>query len=505
MSDRFDAELKRSLKDSTARSLEGWEFTPSMRQAVLKRIEEEEEPSAPVRRSRPVLTRPFMWMAAAAAAFVVAFNMLQLDLGFGGMARESEAPRSGQAAKTAAPAALTQESGASTESTNTAQGGNGEKRAGDIASTAAPAESAGVMNAATMDQGESAADVSMAGSVAASPARIHLVVPEGKLVEAPTLTMAAPGGGEKAGIMAVGPEALSMARTGGNAAVRTRESLQLVDADGAIIWEKPLTGRPGPVVTQSGKIATSAGNDLYLFDTEGRQELKLTLPAGPEGIDLSPDGRVAVLVGDTGLQTNLHLVVYQQGKVQFRVSDLGAGFAAFGPDGSLAVTGKGSLQLFGRDGARLWKASLPGSGLGIAFAGGGEVIVAGGQAFHRSGQPLWEVPIHPQDLFTLGPDGPVVLRDSKRLMLVRPADGAEIWTAEHSGRQILGVASSDGGDQVAVLASVDEGAVVWVLNQSGGLRYAEKLRSQPLGVAVEGDILLLLTEHGVESRALPPQ
>ncbi|MFZ5824647.1 MAG: PQQ-binding-like beta-propeller repeat protein [Bacillota bacterium] len=500
MSDRFDAELKKALKDSTARSLEGWEFTPAMRQTVLKRIAEEEGPADPVpaRRSRPVPTRPLMWMAAAAAAFVVAFNMMQLDLGFGGgAAKQSEAPMSGAARSTASkPAApVAKESPSAEHAVVSTPGTKGEEKSGQGANTAATTESSSTLKVAAADQAKETESAAMAAP--ASPARLHLVVPEATASDEVGIALKAPGG-QSPGIMAVGPEVLGMARTGANAAVRTRETLQLVDGDGGLIWEKSLAGGPGPVVTLNGKIATSAGSDLYRFNTEGRQELRVTLHAAPEGIFLSPDDRIAALVGD-------QLLVYEQGKLRFRVNGLGAGFAAFGPDGSLAVTGKEGFRLFSRDGALLWTAPPPGNGLGITFAGGGEVVVADGQAFHRSGQPLWRAPIRTQGVFTLGADGPVVLWDSKSLTLVRPEDGTEIWTAAHGGRQTLQVASSDSGDQVAVLASVDEGAAVWVLNRAGGQRYAEKLPSQPLGVAVEGDTLLLLTENGVESRALPPR
>lgn len=82
MTEPFDAELSRAVKESAAKSLQGFEFTPEMRAKVLARIqaEESEEPPKPavqpVRRLHPApLLRPLSWAALAAAAVLIAVNM----------------------------------------------------------------------------------------------------------------------------------------------------------------------------------------------------------------------------------------------------------------------------------------------------------------------------------------------------------------------------------------------------------------------------------------------
>ena len=74
MSD-FDKELRQLIKEDFDRSLAGWTFTPAMRQAVLDRVTREGEPEATPVSTLPRRLRPAYWVAAAAAAFVLAFNL----------------------------------------------------------------------------------------------------------------------------------------------------------------------------------------------------------------------------------------------------------------------------------------------------------------------------------------------------------------------------------------------------------------------------------------------
>lgn len=513
MSDRFDADLKKALKESMAQSLEGWEFTPAMRQAVLKRLEEEEavapQAPAPLRQAparKTTYTRPAMWVAVAAAAFILAINMNK----FSGVSnQEAEAPSesktmaaSGAAAPKAAKpggaanelqsAAIPGGTGGSPESSTIAN--NAHDAGGAAAENAAPStaeERATALAAPAEQPADSKAQIAAPASPPA-PARLHLLVPGAS----PRAIQ--PMG--KVTSLAAPPEMLAIARVGSNVAVSNREGLQFLDATGKEIWQQRLPEGRGPLLVANGKIATAAGSHFYLFSTEGKQEVRLALPGAPEALAVSPDGRVAAVVSNK-------LFVYAGSNLQIQADNADPTGLAFGPDGSLAALISGKLTLFGRDGSRLWQADLKGLGLGIAFAAGGDVIVAGGQAFNRAGQLLWEEPsFRVQSLTTLGPDGPVVLWEAgQTLTLRRPQDGAEIWTAEHGGRQTLGVATSDAADEMAILASVDDTAVVWVLDKGGGLRYSERLQAQPAGVALEGDTLFLLMPGGVETRAIPPR
>lgn len=502
MSDRFDADLKKVLKESTAKSLEGWEFTSSMRQTVLKRIaeegEEESQPPAqpvPLRRPRQVAAHPALWVAAAAAAFVVAVNMMNIDMGLGGNAakKENAAP---MAATSQSPQENVQES-APPEDTAVSSGGVAEKPTGSKSADPAQSQGAVAMKAtlSTESKNEGLADTAAVGP--AAPARIHLQMPE---VQTAALAVQVKDG---AGIaaMAVPVERLAMVRVGMNAAVRTQRTVQFLDAEGAMVREQELPEGAGQMLAWNGQIVTTGGRELVFFSTAGEVQRNLTLPATPDGFAVSPDGRVAALLS-TALQ------VYDGTTLQFEVPGALPLAFAFGPDGSLAAVVRESdgayLKLFGQNGSSLWRAKLSVGGTGITFAAGGDVILVGGEAFHRSGQPLWRAPLPAQDVFTLGPDGPVVVRDAQQtISLLRPADGTEIWTVQHPGRQTIYTAISDDAELLAIVASVDEVAAVWVLDRAGGLRYSERLTVQPSGVAVEGETLFLLTPEAVETRALP--
>lgn len=510
MSDRFDAEFKKALKESASKSLEGWEFTPSMRQAVLRRIAEEEAtPSAPVplKSLRQMNTRPYLWMAAAAAAFVVAINLAGNSDRNGHYAAKSDvhSPQTAPATQEVAQAAgapASQEAARESGSVRSAAAGVAAVPQGAAESAATAAESKPEPAVSATGQAQALADTATAAPPAQNhPARIHLALPEG----APVALKAQPKQEEGAGFAAmVAPvERLSMVRIGANIAVRTQNSVQFLDASGNLIWEQPTGEGAGPLVAWNGNVATTAGSELMIFNAEGRQVRNLTLPGAPEAIALSGDGRVAAIVGSK-------LVVFEGDRLQFQALNALQTGLAFGPDGSLAAVleegGAAYLQLFGRDGSRLTRVKLKGWGLGITFAAGGDVILVGGEAFQRSGQPLWQIPFPTQEVFSLGPDGPVVARDAgQTIALLRPADGTQIWTAQHDGRQTLLTAVSDSGELLAVVASLEKGAAVWVLDQAGGLRYAEQLSAQPSGVSVQGETLYLLMPEGIQTRALPPR
>lgn len=504
MSDRFDAELKKALNESTSQSLAGWEFTPSMRQAVLKRIAEEKAappapaPTTPVRRVSP---RSYAWAAAAAAAFVVGINVISNLNRTGDFAEHSASPSPIAAsvppkeAKREVPAQAGSTENAPTEAI---KGGLG---AGPANAQASGAESGSKpeMAAATTGQAHALADRTAAAPVPAAPARIHLVLPESNSVA----MKAAPNHEQSAGIAAFtapAPPPSAMVRVGANNAVRTPEAVQFFDAWGVQLWEKQLPEGWGPVSAWNGQVATTSGSDLYLFDAAGQQVRRQNI-GGAELFAIGPDGRVAAVTGST-------LSVYDATKRLFQAEGVTQNGLAFGPDGTLAVVMAEAdgpyLQLFGRDGSPLSRAKLNGWGMGIAFAG--DVVVVGGEAFHRSGQPLWQTPFPAQQSFTLGPDGPVVAHDGgQSISLLRAADGTEIWTAQHPGLQTIAFASSDAGDRLAVVAALDDGAAVWVLDQAGGLLLSERLPEVPSSVAVEGDRLYLLMAGGLQNRALPPR
>lgn len=509
MSDRFELEMKEALKESTKKSLAGWEFTPAMRQAVLKQIAEEEKvlplPPASGRR-RQVNPRPYMWVAAAAAAFVVAVNMMDIDLGGGGRVKMESAQAPQPAASTQSEAMT--ESAPAREAPNeksavTIQGGMGarsEEQGKSVGTANAEFKEEVAVTSAAQAQDRADTAMMMAPPTPPAPARIYLVVPEARAAVA----LKAPNPGQAQGIsiaaVDAGPENLAMVRIGASNAVRTSNSLQLLDDGGAKLWEQRLPEGAGPLVAWNGQVATVAGQELFLYNADGQRVQNLSV--GPaEALAISADGRVAAIVGST-------LSVYDGSKLQFRVEGASPTGLAFSSDGSLAAVLREQdglyLQLFGQDGNPLTRAKLQGNGQGIAFAG--DVILVGGEAFHRSGQPLWQAPFPTQEVYSLGPDGPFLVRDAMQtISLVRPADGTELWTAEHTGVQTLRTAISSSGDLLAVVARVENGTAVWVLDQQGGLRFAERLEGSPVGVAVEGETLYLLMPEGLVTRTLDPR
>ncbi len=245
--------------------------------------------------------------------------------------------------------------------------------------------------------------------------------------------------------------------------------------------------------------AIVAGETVQIFNQNGQAEGSLKLSGPVYGMQVSNDGRVAVVTADA-------VRVYSGTKLQFQSGTVTDATVTFSADGSLAVMGREGesrrLSLFGRDGTRLAQANLSGEGIGLVFADQGQVIVAGGEAFHRNGQSLWRAPFVPNGVLSLGEGGPVLLWDLHQISLLNPQDGSERWGAEFGGGEIIHVVASSAGDQVAVLANTPEGPVVWVLTRDGGQRVVERLPASPTDLAVEGDQLILLMPAGMETRPL---
>jgi|GEM_PF-3436625 len=492
MSDRFEQELRQALKGSTAKSLEGWEFSPAMRQAVLKRISEEEEeespvqgPSpAPLRRTRRAIPQPVLWVAAAAAAFALVLNIDWNPP----VQSAKEAPQAPMAAST------TME--APSEATGAAPEEKAENQAGvpESAATFKAQDATGTGQATALTDSFHAA-----ATMPPNPARMILTVPAGAGLKAGPRSV----DGGKVGLLAAMPSQVSnldlAPLPGGDLLQLTTVSLRQVDVAGNIRWEQPLSESPMLLSNAGSMTAVAAGQTVHLYSQAGQPEGILALTGPVYGLQVSRDNRVAVAAGDS-------VQVYSGPKLEFSTGPVSDATTTFAADGALAVLGregeKRSLTLYGRDGAKLSQNSLSGEGMGLVFADQGQVVVAGGEAFHRSGQPLWRAPIVPNGAVGLGESGSVLLWDLHLVTLVNAQDGSERWSAEFTAGEIISVVASSSGDQVAILGSSPEGMVVWVLAQDGGQRFAELLPEGPADLAVEGDQLVLLMPAGLESRSL---
>lgn len=76
MNEPLDAILRRRIRESGAKELQDWEFTSAMQQQVLERLAREGESGAEERPHRAArrIARPLVWVAAAAAAVVLAIS-----------------------------------------------------------------------------------------------------------------------------------------------------------------------------------------------------------------------------------------------------------------------------------------------------------------------------------------------------------------------------------------------------------------------------------------------
>lgn len=545
MSDGFDGELRQALKDSTAKSLEGWEFTPAMRQAVRERIAQEAPSEAPKQDLAPQpapptnprrgLTRPLVWVAAAAAVLLFSLNMNELMDSPGGARKESSTAGRGVAPESASQS-TSKSQAKQGESAGPATGAGEGNQTADLASRTDAAddtgdtEATGASGATALSSPETATfgrdtfaitevDANMAAEVsgqaslagnAGTPfavvvpggqpakARLYLVAPN-SVVRKDSTTSGEMGIGILAVKPASGMVSLGTSR-GGLRAVLTTESVQMVDAQGEVAWERSLPASPHLVATASnGRTAVGVGSQLFFFTAEGGANGQLKLEAPATNLSLGLNGRLAVVAGGS-------MRFYQAGKLLSLQGNLVEGSTAFAPDGSLALLareGQGrTLYLFGQGGTPLVKVPVAAGSDGLAFLEQGEYVIAGGQVFHRSGKAVWKVSFPVQGVSVLK-EG-VVAWGKNRVSLLRSADGAEIWTAEYDGGTILKVTASESGEQVAILGSVADGAVVWVLDAAGGQRFVERISTMPLDLAVEGDSLMLLMPDSLEVRSIQP-
>ncbi|HWI52785.1 MAG TPA: hypothetical protein VNT01_11665 [Symbiobacteriaceae bacterium] len=504
MNEPFDVEISRALKESAARSLEGWEFTPAMRAKVMDRIRTEAADdtalaSPPARRFDAArVIRPLAWVAVAAAAMVIAINT---DLaGFGGSRKETaSAPQ--VASKSAAPAPAPA-APPTPETVTAAQTKDGPVPA---ASSEQPAATAKSM---APESGARSADSTVAALTVGRSLAFELTLPGGEAqAEVAQALVAPPGANGKLAFTTMAPTNIAGAVSGnGSILTLTPFGVKAVDFEMVTVWERPLADLSHQsllAVAPDGRAAVANGGDLlYLVNERG--ELDQTIKAGGaiSQVLWSNDGRMAAAVGPK-------VVVYSAGtsKPQFTAD---AGEAAFAPDGVLAVYGGRSddarlLTLIDPKGAVIARAQPAVAGRGLAVTGGGQVIVAGGQAYDRAGNALWQLPLKTDGIAPAGSDR-LVAWDAHTVMLAGSSDGLPVWKANWNGAGpgIARVVPSPDGRFVAIVAPQADGtAVLWIVGSDGRQILTEKLAQMPVDLSVAGNQVVLILPDTVQYRSLP--
>lgn len=495
MNEPFDVEISRALKESAVKSLEGWEFTPALRTRVMDQIRAEAAadaaPASPPSR-RPDLVRmarPLALVAAAAAAV-----MLVVNFGLPGVSKK-EAPATMETAMSAAPTAPPMPSNEATTTQDTK------------AAPASAPEKAGAGQSFGSPSPKAVAPVEAQRAQLA----LELTVPADARTDAPQALMA-PGKSRSAdpssSFTVMATSNIGGGVSGGGAVVTlTPFSVKAVDAANATVWERPLAdlNRQSVVAASAdGRAAVANGGDLlYLVNNRGDLDKTVHTGAVVEELQWSNDGRVAAAEG-------AKVVVYggATGDVQFTVTTHPGSQVAFASDGMLAVFESPDfrhLELYDAKGRAVFRARPAVDGRGLVFAGDGQILVAGGQAYDRAGNSLWQLPLRTLGVSALGADR-IVAWDARTVMTVNARDGRQLlWRADWkgSGLGISKVVSAPDGSFVVIVARVDDGAVLWVVSADGRQLLTEKLGQMPIDLGVAGRQVVLILPGSVEYRAVP--
>lgn len=521
MSESYDVELGRALKESAAKELGDWEFTSAMRAQVLERIRAEEagqpSPAAPApRRFNPApVLRPLAWVAVAAAAAIVVVNVGVPKMGSSKPQATTSAP---SVASTQAPtptpvesASAKNDQGATGKATATEPSAPAvaDPQAKQVAATE-PTQPAGTEPMA-LAEGPSPDQTAMkfaAATVAHPIVTLEMPMAAAGAPEAtgPAVAME-PKSKTPMGIMAAPPQNVAMA-SGADVVTLNMNGVQQLNADGSPAWMQPvpdLSPMGVVAIATDGRVAVSnGGNGLTILDKTGSELRTITTSAAASHLAWSADGRLASAEGSLVFVYDINT-----GKPAFFV-DAGINpTLAFLPDGALATFGDlpndpALLAVTDRKGTVLLEVRPTTGGHGLAVLDGGKVLVAGGQAYGRAGQPLWLAPLTTAGLAAFGPEK-VVGWDAHTVVVLDGRDGHIVLEAtwKGAGRGVQKVVPSADGKHVAILAQTDDGPVVWVLDIAGAVTYTEKLGSTPVDLALTETHLVIMQEDSMIMRELP--
>ncbi|MDB4895919.1 MAG: hypothetical protein JWN15_2181 [Firmicutes bacterium] len=546
MSEHFDTELARAVKESAAKSLKGWEFTPAMQRSVLERIEHAATgivPGArPSRRFDPMrAVRPLAWTAVAAATLLVVVNT---RVGERGLIRKS-VPDAGtaQSAPAAPVAKAIDPAGNGPQPSATPPTANGPGNAPEGTQGASPG-STGSGGPATQ-QGTAQPDQRAESNSPAQPKQPHLfsqpaggagtttpptapdqmgfaTVPGESDPKAPQALSGAYGGDKvalevppqaprgnqnpPAGVPATAPsDTLHVVAVGSRVVELSRSGVRVIAADGAQAWAYPLTGAADTsllAVAGDGSVAVTIADKVHVLSPDGKL-LRVLEPAGNvTALAWGTGGRLAIAAGSV-----VTVIRPATATAEFHTEVIGQPELSFSPDGTLAVLGEGKsgrqLLIYGKGGALAAQVQQGRSnGRGLVFTPG--AVVAGSQAYGLLGRPLWQTPFVPEGLALAGTDL-IMARKADAVVALRAADGVAVWQAtwSGSGQGLRRVVTAPDGRFVSVLGSTGDGWVYWVLDHKGKVLYAERLPEEPSDMAFVGERLMLLMSSGPEFRAFP--
>jgi hypothetical protein len=503
VSESYDAELSRALKESAAKELGGWEFTPAMRAKVLEQIRVQESgqsaPAAPApRRFVPALVlRPLAWVAVAAAAFAVVLNV-----GIPGASKKEAAQ---------APAAAPSEMAATTPEPRFADTSGTAGQGGPVQATSA-LQPGGETGIAPVQQGGKFKAPGIA-SVAIAPNAVELTLPVDGVAIAVAPPAEEPGiaaidhGNTSMTLMAAMPRNVALA-SGSPLVALTEGAVQQLNADGVPVWEQPLenlTDTSAVALAPDGRVAVANGAaELTVLTASGEHQRTLKTSAAAGSLLWSPDGRLAAAEGELVFVYNT-----ATGKREFFVAAGTPADMAFLADGSLATFGgqvgdPATLVVVDQKGAVLAERVSDTGGRGLAVTVGGSIIVAGGRAYDMAGNPLWKLSIVPMGVAALGSDM-VAAWDAETVAVLNGHDGSLVLEAswKGGGQGVRRVIPSADGRYLAILAETEQGPVVWVVDGSGAQVYAEKLGETPVDLALSGNRLMIMLAHSLVVRDLP--
>ncbi|HYF94132.1 MAG TPA: hypothetical protein VD969_18095 [Symbiobacteriaceae bacterium] len=510
MNEPYDVEISRALKDSAAKSLEGWEFTPAMRARVMERIRTEAAGTAvpdspPSRRFNSArVVRPLAWVAVAAAAMVIVVKTDLTSLGGSRKASESKAAPAATSAPAPAPApAMPVESaGPSAE----AQPDNAVFSTTNLKS--APQQPATGMGVGTAVPTAAPQQRMLTFELTVPPTDPQKREEVAHALTAPPERRMAP----KMALTVSATSNVSGAFPGtGSVLTLTPFGVKAVDASNATVWERPLADLSQHSIVagdMAGNAAVANGGDLlYLIDRNGELDRTLHASGSIGQLAWSDDGRVAAVEG-------AKVMVYQAeaGKPLFAVDAAAGSQIDFAPDGLLAVYSQPSpdsrmLTLVDAAGTVVAKAQPAVAGNGLAVTNDSAVVVAGGQAYDRTGKPLWQLPLQTEGLAALGAEQ-IVAWNAATVMLVSAGNGREyVWKAEWKGdgAGVSRVVPSPDGRFVVIMAPVEDGAVLWAVSADGRQMMTEKLGEAPVDIGVLGNQIALILPNTVEYRTVPEQ
>lgn len=505
MNEPFDVEISRALKEGAVKSLEGFEFTPAMRAKVMDRIRSEAPEAPPAKRfdvNRAV--RPLAWVAVAAAAMVIVINTDLSRLPGFGSAKKSEMKMETASAPAAAPAPPA-------DNMAVAKSAPAEPKADSQQPRPTEQQSTGGGNAAGTTPTTTATAVAPKAPEARQVATIELTAPtaaNARSVSDAPLAFAPPAGSPKMSVAAAAASNI------GGAVPQEGEVLTLsplgvkkVDLNNAVVWDRPLadlTQQSVLATAPDGRAAVANGSNLiYLLNNRGELDLTIHGDATINQVAWSNDGRVASVEAK-------QVVVYgaDSGKALFTVEAGEASQVAFTPDGTLAVYSARTpdtrtLTLLDAKGTEIANAQPAVAGAGLAVTPDGQVVVAGGQAYSRAGDALWQVPFKTEGLAVLGDR--IVAWDAHHVMTVDARTGSQTgWKAEWKGTAAINrVVTSPDGRYVVITAQAEDGALLWVLDRDGKVLLSEKLPQMPVDVGFAGAQIVLIEEGSVQYRLIP--